>query len=429
MSASASLHRPSHAGIEADALRNSSSANRPNSAQPVSSRAMKIALSDRIQELAPSPTLAGADRVNALREQGVDIVSFATGEPDFDTPEAVKQAAMQALRAGDTRYPSPVSGKKPLRAAIAQFLQRTCGLTYAPEQIVVTVGAKDALFMAFAALLNPGDEAIVPAPYWVSYPPQISLAGGVPVFIAPSAGAKIRPADLRAKITPRTRVLVLNSPSNPSGAVYSRRELEELFEAIRPHPITVVSDEIYHQLIYTNEPFCSAAAVEGMSDRALVVNGMSKTYAMTGWRLGFAAGPADLISAMARLQGQTTSGPASFVQTAAVTAIEGDQSSVAVMRNAYRERRDKMWQALNAITGIRCEKPDGAFYCFPDVSAHFERLDVRDADGFSEILLQKANVFVVSGVAFGAPRHVRLTFAIAPDRIDEGMQRIGQLLR
>lgn len=390
---------------------------------------MKPKISRRIQELAPSATLAVSERARALQDKGVDVVSFGAGQPDFETPAHIVAAAVAAVQGGDTKYPSPVSGVTPLRKAVCTYLKRFGGLDYEPAQVCVTVGAKDALYLAFATLLDPGDEVVLPAPYWVSYPDQIRLMGATPVIVQPrSASLKITPDELRAAITPRTRALVMNSPSNPTGAVYSRDELEGLAAVLRETQVMVISDEIYNRLVFESETSISVAALPGMLDRTITVNGFSKSFAMTGWRLGFAAGPREVIDGMSRLQGQTTSGPASFVQTAAVAALSGDQSCIEPMREAYRRRAALMTDALNGLQGVTCPAPHGAFYCFPDVSGTFARLGVRDGDGFAEAALERAHVAVVSGVAFGAPKYVRLSFATSDARIREGMKRLAQLL-
>jgi aspartate aminotransferase len=391
---------------------------------------MTIQIAQRIQHLAASATLAVADKARALRERGVDVIEFGAGQPDFDTPQHVKDAAAAALAGGDTKYPMPVSGKTPLRQAICAYFQRYCIFAPRPEQVIVTVGAKDALHLAFTCLLEPDDEVLIPVPYWLSYPEQVRLAGGRPVFVRPAdlAHGKINAAELSAAITPRSRVLVLNSPANPHGAVYSRSELEALAIVARKHDLLVISDEIYHRLVFTNTPCTSIAALDGMAERTLTVNGASKTYAMTGWRLGFAAGPVPLIDAMTRLQGQTTSGATSFVQTAMVAALTGDQSAVDRMRAAYKERGAAMHAHLTAIPGVQCARPEGAFYCFADVSATFAKLGVRNADEFTAAALDRAHVAVVSGTPFGCPTHVRLSFATSLDKIQGGLERLARLL-
>ncbi|MCA9245072.1 MAG: pyridoxal phosphate-dependent aminotransferase [Phycisphaerales bacterium] len=391
---------------------------------------MDIRLSNRVMAVAPSATMAMTAKAAELKARGVNVIAFAAGQPDFDTPDNVKEQAIAALRAGDTKYPSPVSGTPKLREAIRGYFERFSGLNYAPSQICATVGAKDALHLGFAALLNPGDEVIIPAPYWVSYPDQVRLCDGKPVIVTPAKGLKITADELEAAITSRTRVVVLNSPSNPSGAVYSRAELEALAGVMRKTDgVVVFADEIYHRLLLTGEPYVSFAARDGMYERTLTINGVSKTYAMTGWRLGFAAGPEPLIKAMAKLQGQTTSGPTSFVQTASVEALTGDQKAVDEMLVAFKRRGKLMADGLNALPGVTCEQPGGAFYCFPDVSGTFAKLGVNDADGFSELALERAHVATVSGVAFGAPTHARLSFATSDADIVEGLRRIGEMLR
>lgn len=387
-------------------------------------------LSQRIESIAPSATLAVADKARALRERGVDVISFGAGEPDFETPAHVREEAIRALHAGDTKYPSPVSGKTALREAVCAYLREWSALDYAANQVCVSVGAKDSLHLAFAALLNPGDEVIIPAPYWVSYPDQVRLADGVPVIVQPASREtlKVTSREIAALITPRTRALVVNSPSNPTGAVYSRRELESIAETLQGTDILVISDEIYHRLVFENPPQVSFASLAGMFERTLTVNGASKTFAMTGWRLGFAAGPRWLIDAMVKLQGQTTSGPASFVQTAMIAALRGPQDAVETMRRAYATRGAAMCDRLGRMPGVRCPRPHGAFYCFPDVSATFARLGVADADGFADKALDEAHVAVVSGTAFGSPAHVRLSFATNDAAIEEGLARLERWL-
>ncbi len=390
---------------------------------------MNIRLSNRVAAVAPSATMAMTAKAADLKARGVNVIAFAAGQPDFDTPDAIKEAAITALRAGDTKYASPVSGTPKLREAIRTYFDRHCGLSYSPAQICATVGAKDALHLGFAALLNPGDEVVIPAPYWVSYPDQVRLCDGTPVIVTPKRGLKITADELVAVLTPKTRVVVLNSPSNPSGAVYSKAELASLARVLRDSDAVVFSDEIYHRLLFTDEPYVSFAALDGMLERTLTINGVSKTYAMTGWRLGFAGGPEPLIKAMAKLQGQTTSGPAAFVQTATITALTGDQGPVEEMLVAFKRRAKLMVAGLNALPGVTCEMPGGAFYCFPDVSETFARLGVEDADGFADMALEKAHVGTVSGVAFGAPRYARLSFATSDEDIEEGLRRLGEMLR
>jgi aspartate aminotransferase len=391
---------------------------------------MQPHVSRRLSAIAPSATLAVAEKAAAMRAAGVNVVSFGAGEPDFATPPHICQAAITAIQGGDTKYPAPVAGKTPLREAICEYLARFCDVKYAPAQTMTTVGAKDALFYAFAALLDPGDEVIVPAPYWVSYPDQIRLAEAKPVIVHDSRTGGLKPGarEIADAITQKTRALVLNSPNNPTGAVYSPDELRAIADVVRGKEILVISDEIYHRLVFHGAKFTCFAALPGMAEQTLTVNGVSKSYAMTGWRLGFAAGPQWLIAAMSKLQGQTTSGPASFVQTAAAAALRGPQDDVEAMRKTYEKRGAHMSDRLSAIPGVICPRPEGAFYCFPDVSGAIKRVGVRDADELASMALEKAHVALVSGTPFGAPSHVRLSYATGDAEIDEGLKRLTKLL-
>ncbi len=389
---------------------------------------MSPVLSNLVNAIAPSATLATTDRARRLREQGINVIALAAGQPDFDTPQHIKDAATAALAAGDTKYPTPVSGTTPLRKAVREYLARYSQLEYGLDDICVTVGCKDALHLAFAAILNPGDEVLVPVPYWVSYPDQIRMTGAKPVYLPSNAQGKLSPAVLKAAITPRSRLFVMNSPSNPSGAVYSHDELAAIADVLRGTDILVVSDEIYHRLTFDAPSAVSFATLAGMHERTVTINGVSKTYAMTGWRLGFAAGPATIIEGMARLQGQTTSGAASFVQTATIAALSGPQESVDRMREAFRRRSQTMCAALRAMPGVKLIEPRGAFFCFPDVSGTFARLGVRNADEFAEAALERAHLALISGSAFGCPTHVRLSYAISDEQVAEAMARLGRML-
>ncbi|MBI5862958.1 MAG: pyridoxal phosphate-dependent aminotransferase [Planctomycetes bacterium] len=391
---------------------------------------MRPLLSKRLNAVAPSATLAVTEKAAALRAKGVDVISFGAGEPDFPTPAHIREAALKALRDGDTKYPAPVAGKTVLRTAVCEYLERFCGTKYEPADVIATVGAKDALYYAFASLLDPGDEVVIPKPYWVSYPDQVRLAEGSPVFVHDPDDEllKVGAREIESALTPRTRVVVLNSPNNPTGAVYSRDELQDIADLLRGKDIVIVSDEIYHRLIFGDRKFTSFSSLPGMMEQTLVVNGVSKTFAMTGWRLGFAAGPRWLVAAMAKLQGQTTSGPASFVQTAAAAALRGPQDDVAAMRTVYERRGERMAERLNAIRGVRCGRPQGAFYCFPDMSSVFERVGVHNADEFAEAVLDRVHVALVSGGPFGAPAHVRLSYSTSDAAIEEGLNRLSRLL-
>lgn len=391
---------------------------------------MRIDISERLAALKPSAPLAVVDKARAMRDRGIDVIDFSAGQPDFDTPQHIKDAAVTALATGDTKYPSPTAGKNNLREAVREYFRRYGGLEYKLSEICATVGAKDALHLAFAALLNPGDEVIVPVPYWGSYIEHIKLAGGVPrpLTAALAQNGKFTAAQLREMITPRTKAMIINSPSNPSGAVFSQAEFMSLATVLANTNIVVISDEIYHRLCFNGEICTSFAALPGMFERTITINGASKSYAMTGWRLGFAGGPEPIIAAMGRLQGQTTSGPASFVQTATVTALLGDQSCVSQMAAAYRERGQRMHAGLSAIGGLHCAMPEGAFYCFPDVSDALHRVGANNVDEFANLVLEKAHVALVSGSAFGSDRHTRLSFACSLREVDEGVRRLAAFI-
>lgn len=389
-------------------------------------------LSQRVVELVESATLAVSGKAARMKAEGVDVVSFGAGEPDFDTPAHIRQAAIDALNAGQTKYPSPASGIAVARKAVCESLARDAKLHYSPEQVIITSGGKDAAYMAFHALLDPGDEVVIPKPYWVSYPEMVRLAGGVPVFAAglEKNDYKLTPQILRSVLTARTRMFIFNSPSNPSGVTYHPEEVRALGEVLQDRDLIVLSDEIYNRLLYDGQQTISYAAV---SDRAyaqtLTCNSASKTYAMTGWRLGYAAGPVEIIKAMAKLQSQSTSGAATFSQIAYATALSADQACVETMRAEFERRGAHLWRRLTAIPGVRCPKPTGAFYCFPNVSAAYAKLGVRGSIEFAARLLEEARVAVVPGEAFGMDEHVRLSFATGMQQIDKGLDRIEAFLR
>lgn len=375
----------------------------------------------------PSPTGAVLALATELRAAGRDLISLGAGEPDFDTPPHIRAAAIAAIDRGDTRY-TPIDGTAELKAAIRRKFARDNQLDYAASQIIVTSGAKQALFNLCLALLGPGDEAIIPAPYWVSYPDMVRLAGAEPVFI--EAGIeqhfKIRPDQLEAAVTERTRLLILNSPSNPTGASYSRAELTELGAVIERHPgVVVVSDDIYEHIHWADEPFASfATACPSLLDRTVTTNGVSKAYAMTGWRIGFAAGPQELITAMTTVQSQSTSNPCSISQAAAVAALDGDQACVAEMTTTYRQRHDVIVAGLNDIPGFACRPGEGTFYAFPRIAEALDALGMDDDIEFVEFLLDKADVACVPGSAFGAPGHVRLSFACSMPDLEVALEHI-----
>jgi len=389
-------------------------------------------LSRRVTELAESATLAVSAKAARMRAEGVDVVSFGAGEPDFDTPAHIRQAAIDALHEGQTRYPNPAFGLTVARQAVCNSLARDANLRYGPEQVIITSGGKDAAYLAFHALLDPGDEVVIPKPYWVSYPEMVRLAGGVPVFAVGTEknDYKLTPEILRSALTSRTRMFIFNSPSNPSGVTYHSEEVRALAGILQDRDVVVLSDEIYDRLLYDGQKTLSYAAV---SDRAyaqtLTCNSASKTYAMTGWRLGYAAGPVEIIKSMAKLQSQSTSGAATFSQIAYATALTGDQACVEAMRVEFERRGAHMWRRLTDMPGIRCPRPTGAFYCFPNVSRTYGKLGVHGSIEFAARLLEQARVAVVPGEAFGMDQHVRLSFATGMPQIDKGLDRIEAFLR
>ena len=393
-------------------------------------------LSRRAAGIAESQTLAVTAKAKKMKAEGVDVISFGAGEPDFDTPGFIGDAAKAAIDAGQTRY-TPASGAADLKAAVREKLIRDNNLTYEPGQILITCGGKHALYEAFQVLVDEGDEVIIPAPYWVSYPEQAKLAGGVSVIVETdaAAGFKMTPAQLDAAITNKTRVVILNSPSNPTGMAYTIDELKAFAELLAAKDVLVFSDEIYEFLMYDGAKTASMAGLaEGLMDKTFTFNAVSKTFAMTGWRIGYVAGPAEAIKAMGKLQSQSTSNPTSIAQAAAVVALRADPAAVvAPMREAFEKRRDLIVQMLNDIDGVSCPKPQGAFYVFPDVSSHFGRrigdVTVDGSLAFAQAALATVHVAVVPGVAFGADKHVRLSFACSEKDIAEGVGRLKRMLQ
>lgn len=398
----------------------------------------RIALSDRVQGVADSITLAVNAKAAALRRAGVDVVNFSAGEPDFDTPAFIKTIAKESLDRGETKY-TPTPCIPELRAAIARKFNRENDLPYAPEQITVGAGGKFCLYLAMLALLNPGDEAIILSPHWVSYPEQVRLCGGTPVFVSADAsrGFKVTPQQLSDAITARTRVVIINSPCNPTGQMYDRAEFAALAEVVLCHPrIVVLSDEIYEKLVYDGNLAASFAALDHrLLDRTLTFSCHSKSFAMTGWRIGYCGGPTHVIDAMNKLQSQTTSHITSFVQRAAATALDDPRGAETIesMRREFEKRATLMHARLNALPNITCVKPAGAFYCFADVSAYlnksFNGERIGDAVGFASALLEKNHVALVPGNDSGSPTHVRLSFATGIEQIEKGMDRIAAFLR
>lgn len=366
-----------------------------------------------------------------MRAKGRPVIDLGAGEPDFDTPEHIKSAAIEAIRKGQTKY-TPVEGTAALKTAIIEKFRRDNGLEYGPDQIVVSSGAKQTCYNVAMAVLNPGDEAIVPAPYWVSYPDMVKLADAEPVIVTATIEQrfKITPKALQAAITDKTRLLFLNSPSNPTGTAYTRAEWRALGDVLQHYPnVVIAADDMYEHIFWGKEPFCSiAAACPELYDRVVTINGVSKCYAMTGWRIGYAGGPKTIVAAMKKLQGQSTSNPCSISQAASVAALAGDQACVSEMNEAFRQRHEFITNALNGLPGFQCIRADGAFYAFPDVSEAIRKLGVADDIAFAELLLKKADVAVVPGSAFGAPGFIRLSFACSTDTLKEAVARIGRIL-
>ncbi len=395
---------------------------------------MKI--SQRAQDVAPSATLAVTSRAKELKAQGVDVVGFGAGEPDFDTPDYIKNAAIESLKDGKTKY-TPAVGIIELRKAIAAKLKKENGLDYSPEQVVVNIGGKHSVYEAMQAVLDPGDEVILPTPYWVTYPEAIKLAGATAKIVETDAstGYKITPSQLRKAITEKTAMLVLNSPNNPGGFTYTPRELKALAEVLEGTNVNVLSDEIYEKLIFGDTEFVSFAALSADAfSRTLTLNGFSKTFSMTGWRLGYAAGPLEVIKAMGRLQDHMTSNAVTFAQYAAIAALgEPAAETIERMRKEFERRAQYMAERLNAIDGVVCPEPTGAFYCFPDVSRHYGRnmkgVKIKGSMDFAKALLEQANVALVPGLPFGCDKNVRLSFACSLENITKGLDRLEKWLK
>ncbi len=389
-----------------------------------------IDVSKRIMEIEESPTMAVMAKAAALRAEGRDIVGFTVGEPDFDTPENIKEAAIRAIKDGKTKY-TPVGGIPELKDAIIKKFERDNFVCYKRSEVTVSCGGKHSLYNLFQAILNPGDEVIVPGPYWVSYPPMVSLAGGTPVIIQTEdvTGFKLTPEIFSEYITSKTKAIILNSPSNPSGAAYSRDELRDLTEIALNNNILIISDEIYEKLVYDDFKFSSVASISPrVKENSVIVNGVSKAYAMTGWRIGYTAGPAHIIKAMEKLQGQSTSNPTSVSQWAAIEALAGPQESVNAMLQEFSVRRKAMVDGLNAIDGVYSIMPEGAFYAFPNVARHFgksyEGKEIKDGSDIAGFLLDSVELAVVPGIAFGSFGHLRLSYACSLETIEEGLKRM-----
>lgn len=393
---------------------------------------MKI--SQRAQAVPPSATMAVTTRAKEMKAQGIDVVSFAAGEPDFDTPNFVKEAAIEAMKAGKTGY-TATPGIPELRKAIAEKLKKENNLDYKPEQIIVNIGAKHSVYESMQAVLDPGDEVILPTPYWVTYPETIKLAGAKAVVVETRAENeyKLTAEQLKAAITNKTAMLLLNSPNNPGGFAYSPDELKSLADVLEGTDVMVLSDEIYERLMYGGRKFVSFAALsEDAYNRTLTINGLSKAFAMTGWRVGYTGGAVEAIKAMGRLQSHMTQNAVAFVQYGALAALQDTSGAVEKMRVEFEKRGTTMAKLLNATEGVSCLQPEGAFYCFPDVSAHYGRTiggaAINNSMDFAKALLEQAQVAVVPGDPFGCPNNIRLSFACSMEQIEKGIDRIQQWL-
>ncbi len=387
-------------------------------------------LSDRVGKVKPSATLAITAKANELKAQGIQIVSMGSGEPDFDTPKNVQQAAVEAIHNGQTRY-TAVDGTPELKQAIRDKFKRENNLEYSPTEVMVSSGGKQVFYNLCQAILNNGDEVIIPSPYWVSYPDMVILADATPVIV--EAGLeqdfKITPEQLEASITKKTKLFVINSPSNPTGAVYSKAELQALSAVLKNHPqVFIITDDIYEHIRWGEDDFINIVMADtSLKERTIILNGVSKGYAMTGWRIGYGAGPEIIIKAMKKIQGQSTSNPCSIAQAAALEALNGDQSFIDTMVSAFEERHEYIVNALNAIDGIECPRSQGAFYSFPRVEGLIKRLGLKDDVELSTYCLEELNIALVPGSAFGAPGYVRFSFATSMENIKQAVTRLGSV--
>jgi aspartate aminotransferase len=392
---------------------------------------VSLTVSKRVQRVKPSPTLAVTARAARLKAEGKDIIGLGAGEPDFDTPAHIKQAAIDAINAGFTKYTN-VEGINELRDAIVAKFRRDNGIEYHRSQILVSAGAKQTIYNLCAAVLDAGDEAIIPAPYWVSYPDMVMLCDGLPVTpgAGPATGYKISAKQLAAAITARTRLVILNSPCNPTGAAYTKAELQAFGEVLAQHPrVLIATDDMYEHIYWGKEPFCSLlSACPQLYNRTITVNGASKVYAMTGWRIGYCGGPAEIITAMATIQGQSTSNASSISQRAVVAALNGDQSCVVEMNKEFKKRHDFVVAGLNTLPGVSCLKGAGTFYAFANVEGAMKATGCHDDNEFAEFLLNTAGVAVVPGSGFGAPGHMRISFATSMAVLESAIQRMAKAL-
>jgi aspartate aminotransferase len=390
---------------------------------------MSSILSNRVQKVKPSATMAVTAKANELKAQGIKVVPMGSGEPDFDTPSNIQNAAVAAIRGGQTRY-TAVDGTAELKSAIRDKFMRDNELEYNANEVMVSCGGKQVFYNLCQAILNEGDEVIIPGPYWVSYPDMAILADATPVIIVTGLdqGFKITPEQLESSITKNSKLLVLNSPSNPTGAVYTKEEIEDLGKVLERHPqVYIISDDIYEHILLGDDEFVNIAmACPKLKDRIIILNGVSKAYAMTGWRIGYAAGPEGIIKAMKKIQGQSTSNPTSIAQAAAVEALNGDQTFIDTMVEAFASRHDFLVERLNAINGIECPRSSGAFYSFPRVQGFIDRLGLSDDVEFATYCLEKLNIALVPGSAFGAPGYARFSFATSMDNIKEAVDRLAK---
>lgn len=392
---------------------------------------MELQLSNRVQQIKPSPTLAVTNKANELRAAGKDIIGLGAGEPDFDTPEHIKTAAIEAIQSGQTKY-TAVDGTPALKQAIINKFSRDNGLDYETNQILVSSGGKQSFFNLALAILNPGDEAIIPAPYWVSYPDMVKVAEGAPVIIETTLENrfKITAEQLEDAITVNTKLVVLNSHSNPTGIAYTREELEQIGEVLRQYPeIMIATDDMYEHILWTDAPFVNILnACPDLYDRTFVLNGVSKAYSMTGWRIGYAAGPSKIIAAMKKIQSQSTSNPASISQAAATEALNGSQDCVGEMVREFKKRHDYLVEALNGLPGVDCIAGDGTFYVFPNFQKAIDASPCEDDVAMAEYLLSEAGVALVPGSAFGSPGCMRLSFATSMEILEEAIKRLSKAL-
>jgi aspartate aminotransferase len=390
-----------------------------------------MSLSDRVSTITPSSTLAITAKAKELKAEGHDVIGLGAGEPDFNTPDHIIDAAVQAMKEGQTKY-TPTAGIPELKKAICKKLLTDNQLSYEPNQIIVCTGAKHALYNVFQAIINPGDEVIIPTPYWVSYPEQVKLAGGIPVYIEGKEENefKVSPEQIKQAISAKTKAIIINSPSNPTGSIYGSGELEAIAEVCLKHELFMISDEIYEKLIYGDAEHVSIASFsKEVYERTFVVNGMSKPYSMTGWRIGYAAGPAPYIKAMSDLASHSTSNPTSIAQYGALAALEGTQEPLKMMKKEFEHRRNTILPLLQELPGVSCLKPKGAFYLFPNVSEAVQNSPYSSSDEWAAALLEKEKVALIPGSGFGAPDNIRISYATSLDVLEEGVRRIKRFLQ